>query len=269
MVFSNAIFNSLFMTTLLAIATLSSDTTALEIPLTLRTTSKWLLESTSSFLNSWSPLPQLREYALPQPDPSDIESDMYDIHAYWMRRAIDLAHETSPCPFAPFATIIVNHSDTSLSPHGNMICTGMNQIADTGNPILHGEISALTNCSHIFSTTNSTSSLPFSYLTLYTTAESCPMCASAIRWAGLQAYVYGTTISTLTRLNWTQISIPSAEVFERSSSLGTTTLYGGSVLAEETDGLFEWQFGGDGLECPEGCVSDGEEGGTCVVEGGR
>ncbi|PQE16737.1 cytidine and deoxycytidylate deaminase zinc-binding region protein [Rutstroemia sp. NJR-2017a BBW] len=156
-----------------------------------------------------------------------------------------------------------------------MICTGMNQIAETGNPILHGlfkspscEISALANCSHIFSTSSSIPSLPFSRLTLYTTAESCPMCASTIRWAGLQAYVYGTSISTLTSLNWTQISIPSAEVFERSSGLGTSTLYAGSVLAEETDGLFAWQFSGGGVECPEGCVRDGDgDGGMCVVEG--
>ncbi|PQE12078.1 cytidine and deoxycytidylate deaminase zinc-binding region protein [Rutstroemia sp. NJR-2017a BVV2] len=155
---------------------------------------------------------------------------------------------TSPCPFAPFATIIVNHSDTSLSPHGKMICTGMNQIAETGNPILHGEISALTNCSHIFSSTSTSTSpsLPFSHLTLYTTAEACPMCASAIRWAGLKAYyLRGRPVSGLPRCT------------------------GGSVLAEETDGLFAGQFSGGGVECPEGCVRDGDggDGGMCVVEG--
>jgi hypothetical protein len=174
MVFSNLKnLNSLFLTILLAISTLLPDTTALEIPLTLRTTSKLLLECTSSFLESWSPLPQRREYALPQPDESHLDPALYETHAYWMRRAIDLAHEnvhlstmvfndlyialhpfpvpmtpvrflqaslesnlflillslgppspptltiqtstltsssrTSPCPFAPFAAIIVNH----------------------------------------------------------------------------------------------------------------------------------------------------------------
>lgn len=34
-------------------------------------------------------------------------------------------------------------------------------------------------------------------LSLYTNAESCPMCASAIRWGGLKEYVFGTSISQL------------------------------------------------------------------------
>jgi len=34
-------------------------------------------------------------------------------------------------------------------------------------------------------------------LSIYTNAESCPMCASAIRWGGFKEYVYGTSIETL------------------------------------------------------------------------
>lgn len=38
----------------------------------------------------------------------------------------------------------------------------------------------------------------FEDLSLYTNAESCPMCASAIRWAGFREYIYGTSIDALT-----------------------------------------------------------------------
>jgi len=34
-------------------------------------------------------------------------------------------------------------------------------------------------------------------LSIYTNAESCPMCASAIRWGGFKDYIYGTSIETL------------------------------------------------------------------------
>lgn len=34
-------------------------------------------------------------------------------------------------------------------------------------------------------------------LDLYTNAESCPMCASAVRWAGMKSYIFGTSIEQL------------------------------------------------------------------------
>ncbi|KAJ7727223.1 hypothetical protein B0H16DRAFT_1735264 [Mycena metata] len=37
----------------------------------------------------------------------------------------------------------------------------------------------------------------FAEPSLYTNAESCPMCASAIRFSGFREYIYGTSIDTL------------------------------------------------------------------------
>jgi hypothetical protein len=63
----------------------------------------------------------------------------FEIRAYWMRRAISALSELeSPCPFAAFGTVIVNHTDTSSDLKGKLVCMGVNQIAKTGNPILHG-----------------------------------------------------------------------------------------------------------------------------------
>lgn len=78
------------------------------------------------------------------------------------------------------------------------------------------------------------------------------MCASAIRWSGFKECVYATSIETLVENGWSQFSISSERVFEESERLPGKTSLIGDVLANETDGLFEWQFYEDG-ECPNGC----------------
>lgn len=189
----------------------------------------------------------------------------FSTRAYWMRQA-NAALDTltgTPCPFAAFGTVIVNHTDPSTL--GELICMGANSNAQSGNPTLHGEIAAINNCNAIFTDPGgeyrlsaSEALAAFEELTLYTNAESCPMCASAIRWAGMREYVFGTSIETLVWMGWGQIDISSKEVFERSKGLrnstGGTEVYFlmGDVLTNETDVYFGWQFDEKG-ECPPGC----------------
>lgn len=66
-------------------------------------------------------------------------------------------------------------------------------------------MAAITNCTAILTDPagkyrlNASQALAaFEDLSLYTNAESCPMCASAIRWAGFREYIYGTSINALT-----------------------------------------------------------------------
>lgn len=61
----------------------------------------------------------------------------YSTRAYWMRKANQaLSDLVSPCPFGAFGTVIVNHTaNTGL---GDLVCIGVNSIASTGNPIMHG-----------------------------------------------------------------------------------------------------------------------------------
>ena len=68
-------------------------------------------------------------------------------------------------------------------------------------------------------------------------------CASAIRWAGFSEYIFASSIETLIKNGWSQISISSEEIFEESSTLPGKTLLLGDILANETDPLFSWQFG--------------------------
>ncbi len=52
--------------------------------------------------------------------------------------------------------------------------------------------------------------------TLVSSAEPCPMCASAIVWSGLDAVIYGVSIETLTESGHDQIQIPSRRIFEKA-----------------------------------------------------
>lgn len=107
----------------------------------------------------------------------------YSTRAYWMRAANQaLSDLESPCPFAAFGTVIVNH--TAHGPHGlgQLVCMGVNQMSNTGNPFMHGEMAAIGNCSTIFTAKNGNYGFTadqalnaFSQLSLYTNAESCPM----------------------------------------------------------------------------------------------
>ena len=185
--------------------------------------------------------------------------------AYWMRMANQaLSDLSSPCPFAAFGTAIVNHTLPGL---GSLICIGANNNTLTGNPTLHGEIAAISNCTNVLADPNGPYKLSPSQitatwktLTLYTNAESCPMCASAIRWAGFKEYVYGTSIDKLTEIGWGQIQISSYDVFQNSWPLRSVTALLGGVLANETDPYFSWQFQ-SAVSCPSGCQRNVN--GTC------
>ena len=80
-------------------------------------------------------------------------------------------------------------------------------------------------------------------LSIYTNAESCPMCASAIRWSGFKEYIYGTTIQHNYNVGWGVMTLSSYDVFQQSRQLpGFQTSMLGQILTNETDPLFSWQY---------------------------
>jgi tRNA(Arg) A34 adenosine deaminase TadA len=192
----------------------------------------------------------------------------FDTRAYWMRRAIEaLAELDSPCPLFAFGTAIVNH--TSNQGLGELVCIGANSVVNTGNPSLHGEVAGIKNCTKVLSNPRGKHKLSpnevyaaWKDLTLYTTAEPCSMCASAIRWGLFKECVYGTSIPTMTRYGWTQIPLRTSEVFERSQSMGMHTELVEGILSNETDPLFAWQYQPE-EPCPSSC-SRNARGGRCT-----
>ena len=168
-------------------------------------------------------------------------------HEHWMGVAKQaLSDLVSPCPSEAFGAAIVNHTSANGG-LGELVCIGVNDIVASGNPTLHGEIAGINNCTAVLQDPSGPYKLSpaemqtaFRDLTLYTTAEPCPMCASAILWAGFRECVFATSMQTLAKEGWSHIKISSHEVFSRSKVTGTTTNLVGGVLSAETDPLFQW-----------------------------
>ncbi|MBE6869704.1 MAG: nucleoside deaminase [Ruminococcus albus] len=81
----------------------------------------------------------------------------------------------------PFGCVIVKD--------GEMIGRGHNEVVLQKDPTCHGEIMAIHNaCKNL-------GSFDLSDCELYTTAEPCPMCLGAIRWANIRKIYYGCNIS--------------------------------------------------------------------------
>lgn len=114
------------------------------------------------------------------PSESSLSSIPLTTREHWMRAANRvLLEHGNPCPFYAFGTVIVNHTASGL---GELVCSGVNQISATGNPTLHGEMVAISNCSKILSDKFGLSTddvwSAFSQLSIYTNGEACPMVRS-------------------------------------------------------------------------------------------
>jgi len=141
-------------------------------------------------------------------------------HEYFMRRAIELALEV---PQFPFGAIIVKRAT------GEIIAEGFNQSAL--NPTFHGEMVAINRCAEL------QQSADWTEFDLYTTAEPCPMCQSAIQWTGIAYVYYGTSIPYLQKNNWRQINIRASEVIAQTAFRNTTIV--GGILEAECNALFD------------------------------
>ncbi|KAJ4294357.1 hypothetical protein N0V90_008047 [Kalmusia sp. IMI 367209] len=80
-----------------------------------------------------------------------VNSIPYSTRVKYMRLANEALFEQSgPCPFAAYGTIIVNHTADEV------VCRGAN--FRTGDPTIHGEISAINACTKVFQERNMTAS---------------------------------------------------------------------------------------------------------------
>jgi tRNA(adenine34) deaminase len=141
-------------------------------------------------------------------------------HEEYMRRAIALALEI---PQFPFGAIIVKRAT------GEIVAEGFNQSAL--NPTFHGEMVAINRCAELHHPAD------WSEFDLYTTAEPCPMCQSAIEWAGIACVYYGTSIPYLQKQKWSQIDIRASEVIAKTPFRNSTIV--GGILEAECNALFD------------------------------
>jgi tRNA(adenine34) deaminase len=140
-------------------------------------------------------------------------------HDLMMRHALVIARQN---PESPFGCVIVDET-------GDIVAEGIDRGHE--HPIWHGEIDAINECANEYRGSD------WSQLTLYATAEPCPMCMSAILWSKIGRVVFGTSIETLIKLGWNQIDISSSEVVARSWNQEVSII--GGVLERQCDRLFE------------------------------
>ena len=136
-----------------------------------------------------------------------------------MRRAMAVARRNAAYPFGAVITRIAD---------GHLMAEGVN--ASSKNPMLHGEVAAIEDYLHRHGNRD------WSEMALYTTAEPCAMCMSALVWAGIGGVVFGTSLAGLKRAGIDQIDIPAATIIAASPFWHGELL--GGELADETDRLF-------------------------------
>lgn len=125
-------------------------------------------------------------------------------------------------PIAPYGAIIV-YDDKEI------LLKSVNNAHN--HPLMHGELAVI----HTLFDNGFNGDV--SKLSLYTTAEPCPMCAAAIYWAMIPKVIYGTSIPFLHDLFGRQIEVRASEIFSKTPDFYNGELIGG-IMKEECDQLF-------------------------------
>jgi tRNA(adenine34) deaminase len=149
----------------------------------------------------------------------DLDAIPLATHEAAMRLAITAAKAN---PFYPFGAVIIAAADHTV------LAQGVNNTKT--NPVLHGEIVAINDYVARHGNQGWADGI------LYTTGEPCPMCMSAIVWAGIGGTVYGSSITTLTEAGIAQIMIGASAVRDAAPFYHGRIM--GDVLRAETDALF-------------------------------
>ncbi len=171
----------------------------------------------ASRYSGYTPALAAEDHAPGPPSPSPREKWS---HEDYMRRAIALARQV---PRLPFGAVLVRRATRDI------VAEGFNRSSES--PTFHGEIDAINRCAAAHA------SIDWTELDLYTTAEPCPMCQSAIEWAGIATVYYGTSIPYLKDRGWWQIDIRAEEVARRTPFRQTRIV--GGILALECNPLFD------------------------------
>lgn len=93
----------------------------------------------------------------------------------------------------PFGAVIVRK--------GKVVAIGHNKVLKTNDPTLHAEISALRKTCKKFK------KFKLHGFEVYSTTEPCPMCYTALHWAGIKKIYFGTRTKDVAKLGFDELKI--------------------------------------------------------------
>ena len=97
----------------------------------------------------------------------------------FMRMACDLANENIDHGGGPFGAVIVKD--------GEIISTGCNSVTIDNDPTAHAEVNAIRRACSL------SKNFKLDGCVVYSSCEPCPMCLSALYWAGVSRIYYANT----------------------------------------------------------------------------
>jgi tRNA(Arg) A34 adenosine deaminase TadA len=150
-----------------------------------------------------------------------------------VERAIELAEESVEMGNTPFGALIVVD--------GEIVGEGHNETRSNDDLAAHPEMTLARWAGRELDDDER------ARCTMYASTEPCPMCATAIHYAGLDRVVYGVSGETLDELTGGVVTIPCEEVIRRAD--GDTTVEG-PIATEAAMALHESFYGDDSAEEP-------------------
>lgn len=115
-----------------------------------------------------------------------------------MRLAIDAARRGIASGQSPFGSCIAKGNKAISCAHNN--------VWKKTDITAHAEVEAIRlACKKL-------KSVKLSGCIIYTTCEPCPMCYSAIHWAGIEKIIYGASISDAKKCGFGELEIPAEKM---------------------------------------------------------
>ena len=121
-----------------------------------------------------------------------------------MQLAIAAARRSISKGQSPFAAIIIEQGEVVADTH--------NHVRLNTDPTAHAEVMAIRDACRILKT------IDLSGCEMFTTCEPCPMCASAIHWARLDAVHYGATIADAAKAGFNELHMPIGTLYATGGS---------------------------------------------------
>lgn len=123
--------------------------------------------------------------------------------ARFMRMAIGISLANIDSGGGPFGAVIVKN--------GEVISTGANRVVPNNDPTAHAEVNAIREaCSKL-------NTFQLDGCEVYSSCEPCPMCLSALYWAGVKRICYANTKTDAKDINfddsfiYSQLELPYSE----------------------------------------------------------